>query len=219
MIVPSDPEYQSTKLIKQGKVSLPEKRAAFAAWIAERFNCPVPLNILADRTSLGDPRLQIIFEFEADAKKFYTKGGNFDPAKRLAVLDRYKEMFPPRWFNRRKHDRMFAVFCNFESVARQEANHAMSDNQIASVQRSLESTMVWAIKPLFDCVTFMLYTDDQLTMTEGSNFRQQCLEAYSYELARHDEFGYFAEKPIYTRFSSKETFERDYDGSWFYFFR
>jgi hypothetical protein len=219
MIDPSDPEYASTKRIRQGRASLPKNLVKFAEWIADRFNCPVPLNVVADRIFLGDPRLQIIFEFEADAKKFFTKSGNFDSAKQLIVLDQYKKLFPPRWFYQRKHDRMFAIFVNFESVARQEANQAMRDNQIASVQRSLASPLIWTIKPLFDCVTFMLHTDHQLKMTEGSDFRQQCVEAYSRELAQHDEFGYFAEKPIFVRFSSKETLERDYEGNWYYFFK
>lgn len=95
----------------------------------------------------------------------------------------------------------------------------MSDIQIAAIQDYIASPTLWTIKPIFESATFLLYTDDQLKMIEGSNFRRQCIEAYSRELIQHDEFGYFSEKPIHTWFSSKETFERDYEGNWFYFFR
>lgn len=219
MIDPSNPEYKATKRIKKGQTALSKELAALAEWIADQFDCSVPLNIVFDRTFLGDPRLQIIFEFAADTNKFVSNDGNYDSKKQLIVLNQYKNLFPARWYNRRKYDRMFAVFCSFESVARQEANQAMSEVQITAIKRAIASPILWTIKPLFESVTFLLYTDHQLKMIEGTNFHQQCLEAYSRELAQHDEFGYFTENPIHTRFSSKETFERDYEGSWFYFFR
>lgn len=219
MIDPSDPEYKATKRLKQGRVTLPTKLVAFAEWVANRFDCSVPLNIVADRTFLGDPRLQIIFEFEADQEKFHSNDGNYDSSKQTIVLDRYMEMFPPNGFSRRAHDRLFVIFVDFESVARKEANNAMSGKQIARVQHSLASPLIWAIKPMFDSVTFMLHTDYQLEETEGTTFRKQCIEAYSRELASHDEFGYYARQPIHALFSSKETFERDYNGSWFRFFK
>lgn len=220
MVFPTDSGYKKTKRIKRGRASLPEKFAPLASWIADQFGCVAPLNIVTDKTVNRIPRLQIIFEYEADAEKFRSEDGfQFDEAKQQAVMEQFRATISrPRFFGL-DHDRMFAIFSSFERAAREEANSAVRVDDIAAVRKWLGASEVWEIKPLFDCVTFMFFTDEQIKESEDTGFRELCVKAYSSQLAYYDEFGYFEQRPIQAYFSSKETFERDYQGNWGDFFR
>ena len=96
MIVPTDPEYIDTKLVKQGVKQLEPPFRELADWINENFRTEV-LNIYYDRldTDNNRPWLNIIFEYDKDAEKFKDSIGNFDSSKQWVVSQRFNKLHVP----------------------------------------------------------------------------------------------------------------------------
>ena len=77
MITYTDKEYKSTKRYKQGKKHLVSPSAELAHWIQKKWKVIV-LNIIYDRANdLHAPRLQVILEYESQARKFHRKLSEF----------------------------------------------------------------------------------------------------------------------------------------------
>lgn len=216
MMNPSDASYRQTRLIKQGAAAMPPLFRALAEWIAAHYSSPIPLNIIFDSNEpLHGPRLDVIFERKDAADSFMTERTiSYDPDKQAAVKARFLELLRESGETMPGAERLFVIFSAFEPPARWEANSRMTPERIAEVEKSLSSTVIWKIRPGFGTAVIFFHTEAQLKMTEGSDFRQRCRDAYMAVLGRFDEFGYFRENPIGFAFDSKENFDSKYQGSW-----
>ncbi|WP_260580911.1 hypothetical protein [Sphingopyxis sp. PET50] len=217
MMNPSDESYRRTRLVKQGAAAMPPLFRALAEWIAAHYSSPVPLNIVFDSNEpLHGPRLDVIFERKRDADSFMTERTiSYDPAKQAAIKARFLELLDESGDTIAGAERLFVIFSAFEPAARREANSQMTPERIEEVEKSLSSTVIWKIRPGFGTAIIFFHTEAQLKMTEDSDFRERCRDAYMAVLGRFDEFGYFRANPIGFAFDSKENFDAKYQGSWF----
>lgn len=212
-----DEDYRQTTRMKKGAAAMPPMLGQLAEWIAGYFAVPVPLNIIYDRNEpIHGPRLQVIFEREHDADGFRVNGAiNYDPVKQAAVKAQYLRLLPDGALDAVDAEKLFVIFDSFEPAARREANGRMTVEHIRAVERLLESSSIWKIRPGFGTAVVFFHTEAQRRMAEGTEFRQRCRDVYMAFLLPFDEFGYFKETPIDLIFDSRENFDKAYQGSWF----
>jgi hypothetical protein len=215
MIVPSDEDYQQTKLIKSGKQQLLLPFKELADWFTHSFPGVTLLNIHYDRIQPGNrPRLSVILEWERDLPRF-RKQGNFDPILQTKVASKFRSILTDLQDTAFSADRLLVIFCAFESIARIEANWSITKEHIANLKGELSSQAIWDVRPMWGTVAFFFHTEAQLKASEASGLRNLCTDAYSKMLSQYDEFGYFRERPIDASFDSKENFDANYGGNWF----
>lgn len=238
MLDPSDPEYPEAKQYKLGKRRMVAPFDQLADWIAGEFSVPRPLLVRLDQPDglfLDRHRLEVVFDREVDANRFHGPGSaSFDQAKQKAVKDGFAAMLadfaPPRLgiihtlLSFRKEplpssaarEKLFVIFSSFEKPARIQALNAIQESKVEDLARQLG---LWKVHRLFASVTFMFETDEEARAALTNGAADKCRKLLAEALRPHDEFGYLADRPIHTKFDSRETFERDYDGSWFYYTR
>lgn len=75
MVSPFEKEYKLSKLIKQGKASIPAILRPLAEWIDRKYGVKT-LNIIYDYVDkdVDRPLLSVILEYGNDKQKFYTEG-------------------------------------------------------------------------------------------------------------------------------------------------
>lgn len=219
MVTANDREYKATRLIKRGEAALEPVLAQLAAWIAARWLVTV-LNVIYDEIDVHHkrPRLQVIVEHSREWREFFD-GPNFDTAKQQAIAARFAELVNRQYPGRCDVDGLVVVFSAFAPMARQDADSQIADVDICDLRERIANPHLWTIHRCFGRVTFMFYTDEQVRTYAQAGRRQAYADLYFELLQRHDEFGYLRRARFTVEFDSKENFDKNYAGNWFYYTR
>jgi hypothetical protein len=235
MIVSTDPDYLDTKLIKEGVKQLDPIFQELAIWIYQKFDTPV-LNIYYDKidTDKDRPRLNIIFEYYQNEKKFRDKIGNFDSTKQKIIADKFRKILTnytgtnqgifSRLFRRytpTKFDteRLFVIFDAFEPIAREEVNGKIPQTEIDNLRQELGMNEIWEIYREFSTTTFFFFTDSQIEQFKNDGTTEVIKTKYFDILKKYDEFDYFKSDTYFLTFDSKENFDKNFESNWFYYSR
>jgi len=222
MVDPSDPDYAETKLVKHGEHVLTPLFKELADWIAAAYPGVAVLNIYYDKVAstakLVLPRLDVIFEWEDEKKLFCVDYWNFDPLKQAAIATKFKELLKHHREQSFDTNRLLVVFSAFEPVARLEAIWRVQPDQLAQLQSKMNNPAIWQIRGDFGGIGVFFYTDAQLKSLQR-DLKAECSDAYAEIISVYDEFGYFQRKPAQVTFDSKENFDKNYHGNWFYYDR
>ena len=220
MITPFDREFKATKRIKQGKKKLKSPFDELAQWISSTRRVNV-LNVIYDRAnSMHNPRLQVILEHKSELFRFQ-KGylGNFIAKEQKSIAKKFIEIIDRDGIQGFDLDGLFVVFSAFAPIAREDADQQVSDREIKELKLKIENPDLWEISRCFGKVTFFFYTDDQVKLYEQRGMKELYAQRYFELLKPHDEFGYLSLGSYQVFFDSKENFDNNYEGSWFYYYR
>src|SRR5215471_13896982 len=140
MIVPSDPDYVETKLVKHGKHVLTPLFKDLADRISVSYPGMSVLNIYYDKVAstakIVRPRLSVIFEWENEARSFRAPDGvTYDRLKQVAVAAKFEELLNTRHDQSFDTNRLLVIFCAFDPVARLEAIWHIRPEQLVQMQR------------------------------------------------------------------------------------
>jgi hypothetical protein len=194
--------------------------ADLAEWVASEWHVPV-LNIIHDHIDVSHKtrrRLQVIFEHSHERRKF-CDGHNFDPLKQQAIAARFAELAKGQGPARYDVDGLLVVFSAFAPLAREEADNQISEAEITALQERIADPHLWTIHRCFGRVTFMFYTNEQAQSHAEAGLRDTYADHYFEILQKYDEFHYCQRARFSVEFDSKENFEKNYSGSWFYYDR
>lgn len=220
MLMPSDKDYQQTKRIKKDGRRLPLPFAELANWIGAKYEVEV-INIIYD-TVIPDsrPRLSVILELDSDAQKFRESAlGNFNRIDQNRIAEEFGRIVADQGAARFETDGLLVVFSSFERVARIEANESVPEAAIKRLKSQLGDDELWEISRCFDGATFFFFTDEQLRRSEEGSVRESYTREYSRLVEPHDEFGYLKRSGVTVSFDSKENFDTNYQGNWYYYYK
>ena len=218
----TEPSYIETAKMLSDGTSLAPPMSDLASWIAGQYDVAAPINI---RLVNIDPlrikkRLRVIFRAERDAKLFNRANSvNYDSKRAARIIEKFRELAEGTPLAPRRNAQLFVTFSSFEKASRWRANSAIPDDQIERLEAELAGHNIWKVYPLFDAVVFFFHTDVQLSASLVSGAREACQAVYARALKPYDHHGFFTNRPIEAHFDSKETFERDFGGSWFAYTR
>ena len=82
-----------------------------------------------------------------------------------------------------------------------------------------QNSDLWKIRRYFGSVTFFFFTDSQVKESKARGLFPVYKKEYLKLVKVHDEFGYLNKGCIYVGFDSKENFDTNYRGNWFYYDR
>ena len=215
-------EHSADRAIKTGALTMSPAFAALADWIAAEYDVPRPLHVRLDAPEDSDwidrHRLDVVFEYEGTANLFRSiDSANWDFEKRDAIKAKFLGLYPP--MDAEAARRLFVIFHDFEREVRERANRALSETQIKRIASDLRPLNIWKIVPMGPSAVFFFKTDAERDASADNGALEQCRARYNEDLLVHDEFGYFERRAIEVRAESRETFKRDYGGSWQSFLR
>jgi hypothetical protein len=231
MVTSYDKEYKITKLIKQGKSTMPEQFRQLAEWIGQTYHVK-PLNIILDTIEPDQrPRLNIIFEFFEEATQFkIPQGVNFDPVKQQAIAHRFNEInaeshqsklytllqVVDKYFKPEKN--LLVIFSSFKPLAREEANQKVSQDELENLITEIGNKDLWIISNQFASTTFFFYTDEQVKHYSSIGIESVYSDKYFQLLKQYDEFAYFNRDEFRISLDSKENFDKKFSSNWYYYY-
>jgi hypothetical protein len=218
MVSPGDKEYIETKLIKKGQLELESPFVELADRIQSVFGIR-PLNIVYDILEHNkQPRLQIIFDSNKDITNFKADDGLFPKSSRQEIVS---EAFKSLVLNNPKYtaDNIYVLFSSFERTAKEEANNNVSNQRLLSLKAELNNNGIWEIRKNFSTGIFFFYTNEQVQKNENNGIKEKLKAEYFKVIKECDEFNYLKEQEFSVMLDSKENFERNYQGNWFYYYK
>ena len=236
MIHSADNEYKLTKQIMLGKSSINPDFLPLADFIDKTFNVR-PINIVYDSINNGTrPRIGIYFELEREKQSFYENNGvlSFDSSKQKLIADKFRQSIIEQGLNSQNRffdfwakpkdekyqvENIVVYYSAFEPIAKEEANRSISQEKITQLQKELDCNDLWEISKCFSETTFFLYTDEQVKEYKNSDARKMWANKYFDLLEAYNQFGYFKRAEFNIHLDSKENFDNNYQGNWFYYYR
>jgi hypothetical protein len=233
---PRDPDYLRVKLVKQGESRVDPAYGAFIEGFYERYGVS-PLAVLPDTVSRPrgqgrTPRIGVVLERTDQYRAFVS--GPFRPEKykQLAVAILFAESlrdadsaamfgFPRSDRNARvRAEEIFVYFADFERVAKWEVHDLVTGRELEDFTASLAiRDQFWCIERFAGLPIVFVHTDEQAQALRASALPVTWADTY-FEIANHhDEFGYLTRSEIAIQVDSKENFEANYSGNWYYYFK
>jgi hypothetical protein len=235
-ITPRDRDYLRVKQIKQGKSRVDPVYDAFIAGFRERYGVS-PLAVLMDtigppREEGRKPRLGVVLE-RSDQYRAFVRGP-FRPEryKQQAVAALFTKSMPDADLRamfglpcREPHagvraDEIFVCFADFERVAKWELHDLVAGDELADFEASLSvGDQFWCIQRFAGPPIVFVHTDEQARTLRASAMPATWADTYFEIAKRHDEFGYLTRPEVPIQVDSKENFEANYSGNWYYYFK
>lgn len=170
------------------------------------------------RNNLHAPRLQVILEHQRDAEKFHD-GINFDATKQQAIKAHFLNILNRQPSHGYDDTGLFVVFSAFVPIAKEEADSKLSEQQIEDLKNRLGNPDLWVISRCFGNVTFMFYTDEQAAKHEADGKKKEYAARYFEILKVNDEFEYLTAEDFAVRFDSKQNFDNNFEGNWYFYYK
>lgn len=235
-ILPSDPDYLRAKKIKQGAARLDPAYDRFV----ERFHAHygiAPLTISLDsigrpRSEGKTPRLAVVLERTTQYRSFLMSPFNYDKTKQREIAHlltatvasrTLREQFDlPHWLPGRapQSAEIFVCFEDFEKVAKDEVHDLTERADRERFESSLGiGDQFWCTQRFSGPPIVFVHTDQQAEALRTSSLPDRWADSY-YEIAKpHDEFGYLDRAEVAIMIDSRENFENNYEGNWYYYFK
>lgn len=214
-----DDDYKATRLVKQGKASLSPELKSLADWINHEYHSVV-LNIYYDEIIVAyksRPRVNIIFEHQEDEQKFRDGFlGNFHSDKQEAIAARFAGLVTasPKYATKN----LLIIFSSFKPIAKAEANAAIPQSEIDILKTAFNNPAIWEISRFGSRVTIFFLTQPQANAAVTTGYVDVLADKYFDQLKRYDEFDYFDRRTFSISVDSKESFEKNYQSSWSYYY-
>jgi hypothetical protein len=111
------------------------------------------------------------------------------------------------------------VFSEFAPLACEEADSRLTDKQIEQLKAGLGNPDLWLISRCFGNVTFMFYTDQQLSKYDTAEVKEEYVSKYFELVKANDEFGYLSSSDFTVSFDSKQNFDENFESNWYYYYK
>lgn len=115
---------------------------------------------------------------------------------------------------------LFVCFAEFEQVAKYAAHKAVKGKDLKSFATSLGlGDRLWRLESYFGPPIVFVHSDEQARALRSAETQARWADLYFPLVKPHDEFGYLDRSEIVIEVDSQETFERDFAGNWYYYFK
>lgn len=206
-----------------------------AEWIDRTYGIRT-INIIYDILDNKTPRIRICFEYESEQNKFLTHDiSYFDQTKQQAIGQKFGEIIKEQGLSKSNNsisnilglnksvcyltENVFVIYGAFEPVAKIEATYKITKEQTEEFIKSFNNNDIWTISIGFTVPTFFMFTDKKVREYDKPEIKENWADKY-YELVKpFDEFNYFKRKDIKVLIDSKENFDNNYEGNWFYYYK
>ena len=117
------------------------------------------------------------------------------------------------------YPRLFVIYSAFEQVALHEVYSMVTNQHRSLLVEDIDNPELWHIDSFFSSVTFFFYDEAQKKRYSSSDEIARYSQRYFELLKAHDEFGYLSEDNFRVAIDSKENFEKNYNGNWYYYYK
>ncbi|GAA4355245.1 hypothetical protein GCM10023185_17900 [Hymenobacter saemangeumensis] len=225
--------YQEAKRVKQGLQTIDQRFEPLASWISQEYSVSVLHISRKFQRHSKKLSLYIYLNSNEDKTTLYQGGQDWkekDVDKETAIAHKYIELASKQKpvinlqfhtiFNRLPiRDDIYVVYFSLEESAVSEANESIPREKIDTLQRAFADNRIWLFSRCFYSTTLFVFTDEQKAELKKEAIFKTIEDSYFDLLKQYDEFNYWTRHRFGLHIQSKETLDRNHEGSFFYYYR
>lgn len=231
MYNPTDKSYIQARAIKTGKHKLSIAHQQLVDWVSQQFDVnALDFTCETRETSMGYRQqfISIILETKSECQKIETRNNQVEIAKKFMAYftsaeaalnngDQLKNSVFP--VNDKPFPEIIVGFHSLEEIELKIAKKKVGEKFQAFHKKY--KNHIWLINSMSDNQHPIVFyhTDLQVNENRVNGITQTICDDFLKELKKHDEFNYFGQHSISIRFDSKESFDRDFQSNWHYYFQ
>ncbi len=219
MTTSSDNDYVLSKFIKKGDAKISSVFNVFVERINSEFSVNI-LNVILDYLDINNfknPRLNIIVENSDDYIKFYKSPYNFDKKIERKIKKIFEDSLDISQIV--NYNKLFVIASDFRNVAIDEAHNNISEEKLQDIAQVIDKDNIWLVRKYGSWITVFLYKEKNSRYTNKKDILKQFTELYFPLLKEFDEFNYCKISDLKVDFDTKENFEKNYQGNWYYYYK
>lgn len=213
-----DESYKLAKEIKKGNISVETHFIPFIDWINKKYSVKV-LSVSIEYEKIKNkttPQISIILERTSDFNKFVDNILTIDINKQKECVEAFLKLYPKKIKN---VEEAFITFDNFEKTAIYEAIINIKKEELEEIRKSVDKDRLWLIDNAMGFFVVFTNTEQEREDIVNSNYYRIIKDKLFNLLKLYDEFNYITLDNLKVEFDSKENFEKNYRGNWFYYYR
>ena len=117
------------------------------------------------------------------------------------------------------YNKLFVITSNFRNVAIDEAHNNISEEKLQDIAQVIDKDNIWLIRKYGSWITIFLYKEKNSSYTNKKDILKQFTELYFPLLKKFDEFNYCKIADLKIDFDTKENFDINYQGNWYYYYK
>jgi hypothetical protein len=120
---------------------------------------------------------------------------------------------------KQQFENIWVCYSVFLTVYSTEISTEFTKEKIDELIKKYKKDNVWEIHISSFYITIFLEKENQIEESRQKSLFDKLKEEYIEIVKEKDEFGLFKKKLINLAFDSKENFDKNYDSSWFYYYK
>lgn len=219
MITPSGKDYKRAVRIKDGRSKINVKFRSLAGIISQHFRVAV-LDLFLDYVVVArvkKPRINVVIERKSDYSKIEKSALTADRSKVKWVESKFIEIVGVNEIE--NAGALFAIFTCFETVNNWDVIEKIKTEQLASIVEDEKDSDLWMIDNHFTGFTVFFKTISDASEHKNKILKERISERIYEIIKSEDKYGYISRENMPVVFDSKERFEAEYNGNWFYYYK
>lgn len=203
---PTDPRYIAAKAVKQGKASMPARFQPIADFIFQQWQLkPLYIDLRPATAPNGTSILDVIMMNWEECRFFLDNS-----AHQQLIIAALQAIDP--------QPKVYVNFDAFRSAALSELMERVPGGAISGLAPSLDPGL-WKVATFYSSITFFMYTEEQKKQRQGDGSLDRWLAVIAPIIRQYDTEDIFALDGIYAQIDSKENFDTNYSGNWYYYYK
>jgi hypothetical protein len=238
--------FSTDKLYKLAKEALRGKKqevvyVKLIDWAKKEFDLNVIYIDLKIEKKDNKPRLHLILENQKDYNKILINTG-YNPKIQNKISEKFEELLKIEHQKvenkteesiveklllkiglksnlRQNFENIWVCYSVFLTVYATEISTEFTKEKIDELLKKYKKNNVWEIHMSSFYITIFLEKENQIEESRQNPLFKKLKEEYFEIVKEKDEFGLFKKEIINLTFDSKENFDKNYDSSWFYYYK
>lgn len=224
MISSLDKEYINTFKVLSGKKCLSKTQKELITWISSNYKIDL-INIIFDSVKIRkkkEPRIILITKSDREKDIIINheyKNGVYN-CWDTEVLNNIKEYILKNYASLLigEKDRTFIIVSSFEQPYCAQILEKDSIGIKKTIYDEIYNENLWTVEIFFSRIIIFYYQTSQIPSNKNE-LEKIIKEKVLHYINKHDIFDILTEKNIIVEFDSKENFDTNYQGNWFFYTR
>ena len=238
--------FSTDKLYKLSKEALRGKKQEIVFeelinWTKEQLDLKVIYIDLETKNKESKPRLHLILETQKDYEKILIETG-YNPKIQKKISEKFNELlkieqqkveneteesFVEKLFlkiglknnTKQKFENIWVCYSVFLTVYATEISTETTKEKINELIKKYKKNNIWEIHLSSFYITIFLEKENQIEESRKEPIFEKLKDDYFEIVKEKDEFGLFKKEFLNLNFDSKENFDKNYESSWFYYYK
>ena len=214
--------YRTALNAKNGRDRSPKLLRDLKAWIENKYSISVVLlkySTINIGPQAGRPSLNVIVETDRDYDAIHKDWLTLKPSVNAAISKQFALMIAETDSSSYSADAVHITTDNFSEEAMRISTAEFLEAELESTVDRFAEQGLWTLTAMSREIVAFFFSDNQKDAAKQNGCFELLTDHCFERIAQYDPFRYFKRPCFPIRMDSKENFDKNYQGNWYYYFK